>query len=827
LSNGKFTVRKAAVLGAGVMGAQIAAHLANAGVEPLLFDLAAKGGDANGIALKAIANLRKLDPSPIATAARADAIQPANYDQHLALLGDCDLVIEAISERMDWKADLYKKVAPHIRADAVFASNTSGLSINQLAQALPAELRPRFCGVHFFNPPRYMHLVELIPTRDSDPAALDALEEFLVTALGKGVVRAKDTPNFIANRVGVFSMLATIHHAQRLGLGFDEVDALTGPLIGRPKSATFRTADVVGLDTFAHVVNTMRDALRDDPWHKYYQVPAWLATLIEKGALGQKTRAGIYRKVGKEIQVLDLAKADYRPSGAEADEKVKEVLKNRDAAARFAALRAGGHRQAEFLWAIYRDVFHYCAVHLESIADSARDLDFAIRWGFGWNVGPFEIWQAAGWQQVAKWIAEDIAAGKAMVSAPLPAWVTDPARAGVHGPSGSYSPLAKADRPRSSLRVYCRQLFPDRVQGEPAKYGDTVFENDGVRMWTQGDGIGIVSFRTKLHTISPEVMEGMLQAVDEAERNFAGLIVWQPEAPFSAGANLSKVGGKPGAQPPSGVSRLMKKFRREAQSLVLKAAHKLNVADSLMAGKLKEIEAAVDQFQAMTMALKYSSVPTLAAVDGLAIGGGCELAMHCSRVVATVESYIGLVEVGVGLLPAGGGCKELALRAANDARGGNIMPFLQACFQNVAMGQVAKSAEQAREMAYLRPSDVVVMNRYELLHVAKSEMKALIESGYRPPLKPRAIPVLGKTGIGNFKTAMVNMREGGYISDHDYLIGSKIAEVLCGGPVEAGSLVDEQWFLDLEKEAFMELIATQKTQERIEHMLKTGKPLRN
>ncbi len=827
MSNGKFTVRKAAVLGAGVMGAQIAAHLANADVEPLLFDLASKDGDPNGIVLKAIANLRKLDPSPIATATRADAIQPANYDQHLALLADCDLVIEAISERMDWKADLYKKVAPHIRADAVFASNTSGLSINQLAQALPAQLRPRFCGVHFFNPPRYMHLVELIATKDTEPAALDALETFLVTALGKGVVRAKDTPNFIANRVGVFSMLATIHHAQRLGLGFDEVDAITGPLIGRPKSATFRTADVVGLDTFAHVVNTMRDALKDDPWHRYYQVPAWLAALIEKGALGQKTRAGIYRKQGREIQVLDLAKADYRPSGAEADEKVKEALKNRDAAARFAALRGLDHRQAEFLWAIYRDVFHYCAVHLESIADSARDLDFAIRWGFGWNTGPFEIWQAAGWQQLAKWIAEDIAAGKAMVSAPLPAWVTDPARTGVHGPNGSYSPLARADRPRSTLKVYCRQPFPDRVLGEPAKYGDTVFENDGVRMWTQGDGIGIVSFKTKLHTISPEVMEGMLQAVDEAERNFAGLIVWQPEAPFSAGANLSKVGGKPGAQPPSGVAKLMKKFRREAQSLVLKAAHKLNVADSLMAGKLKEIEAAVDQFQAMTLALKYSSVPTLAAMDGLAIGGGCELAMHCSRIVATLESYIGLVEVGVGLLPAGGGCKELALRAANDAKGGNIMPFLQAYFQNVAMGQVAKSAEQAREMGYLRPADVVVMNRFELLHVAKAEMKALIESGYRPPLRPRAIPVLGKTGIGNFKTAMVNMREGGYISEHDYLIGSRIAEVMCGGPVEAGSLVDEQWFLDLEKEAFMELIATQTTQERIEHMLKTGKPLRN
>ena len=826
MGNSNFAVRKVAVLGAGVMGAQIAAHLANASVEPLLFELAAKEGDPNGNVLKAIGNLRKMEPSPLATASRGDSIQPANYDQHLALLSECDLVIEAISERMDWKEDLYKKVAPHIRSDAVFASNTSGLSINRLAEALPAELRSRFCGVHFFNPPRYMHLVELIPARETDPEILDQLETFLVTTLGKGVVRAKDTPNFIANRVGVFSMLATIHHAQRLGLGFDEVDAITGALIGRPKSATFRTADVVGLDTFAHVVNTMRDALPDDPWHRYYQTPGWLQGLIDKGALGQKTKAGIYRKVGKEIQVLDLASADYRTSAGEAEEKVKEALKNRDAAARFAALRTGEHRQAQFLWAIYRDVFHYCAVHLESIADNARDLDLAIRWGFGWDTGPFEIWQAAGWQQVAGWIAEDIAAGNAMVSTPLPAWVRESGRTRVHGPDGSYSPQARADRPRSSLAVYCRQLFPDRLLGEPARYGDTVFENDGVRMWTQGDGIGIVSFKTKLHTISPEVMEGLLQAVDEAERNFQGLIVWQPEAPFSAGANLSKVGGKPSSQQPSPVSKFLKKFKREAQSLVLKAARKLNVADSLMAGKLKEIEAAVDQFQAMTQALRYSSVPTIAAMDGLALGGGCELSMHTSRIVATLESYVGLVEVGVGLLPAGGGCKELALRAATEAKGGNVMPFLQSYFQNVAMGQVAKSAEQAREMGYLRTSDVVVVNRFELLHVAKAQMRSLIESGYRPPLRPR-FPVAGRTGIGNFKTAMVNMLEGGYISEHDYLIGSKIATVLCGGEVEAGSIVDEGWMLELEKEAFMELIATEKTQARIEHMLKTSKPLRN
>ena len=332
-------------------------------------------------------------------------------------------MIEAIAERMDWKKELYKKIAPYLGEHTIFASNTSGLSINQLAQAFPENLRHRFCGIHFFNPPRYMHLVELIACKESDSPMLDDLEKFLVTYLGKGVIRAKDTPNFIANRVGVFSMLATMHHAKEFGLGFDLVDALTGPLIGRPKSATFRTADVVGLDILAHVINTMRDTLPDDPWHKYYAVPEWLQTLINSGALGQKTKHGIYQKVGKEIHVLDLATKKYRLSSVTADDDMKELLKRKNPADKFAALRTNQDPQAQFLWAIFRDLFHYCAVHLAGIADNARDLDFAMRWGFGWNQGPFEIWQAAGWGEIAAWINEDIAAGKSMSETPLPAWV--------------------------------------------------------------------------------------------------------------------------------------------------------------------------------------------------------------------------------------------------------------------------------------------------------------------------------------------------------------------------------------------------------------------
>jgi 3-hydroxyacyl-CoA dehydrogenase len=824
----RFFVRRVAVLGAGVMGAQIAAHLVNAGVEAVLFDLTAKEGDPNGIVLKAIEGLRKLEPSPLATASVADAIAVANYDQHLDRLSGCDLVIEAIAERMDWKRQLYERIAPHIAADAIVASNTSGLSINALAQALPAALRARFCGIHFFNPPRYMHLVEVIPAQDSDGRMLDRLETFLTTTLGKGVIRAKDTPNFIANRVGVFSILAAFHHTKALGLGFDEVDALTGPLIGRPKSATYRTADVVGLDTLGHVIDTMKTGLPDDPWARYYDAPDWFKGLVERGVLGQKTKAGVYRKQGKEIQVLDLAKSDYRASGKEAAEEVVAILKNKDPAARLAQLRASRHPQAKFMWAVTRDMLHYCAVHLETIADNARDVDLAIRWGFGWREGPFESWQAAGWQQVAAWIAEEIAAGKTMASVSLPPWVTESGRTGVHTPTGALSPARREYRPRSTLPVYRRQAVPDRVLGEAPNLGTTVFETDAVRTWTSGDDIAVVSFKSKMHSIGEDVLDGVMQAIDEAERNFRGLIIWQTEPPFSIGANLAGPSAPRQDRPrPSAFASMVKKVKRSAESAVLKAAHKLNVADTLMAGRLEKIEGVVEQFQATSLALRYSSVPTVAAVDGMALGGGCEFVMHCDRAVASLESYIGLVEVGVGLIPAGGGCKEFAIRAAADAKGGDIFPFLRRYFEAAATAQVARSAEHAREIGFLRPTDRVVMNRFELLHVAKAELTALSDAGYRPPLPARRIPVAGRSAAATIKAHLTNLLAGNHISDHDYLIGATLATVMTGGDVDPGSLVDEEWLLEHEREAFMALLATEKTQARIEQMLKTGKPLRN
>lgn len=824
-------VRKAAVLGAGVMGAQIAAHLINANIETLLFELPADEKDANANVVRAIEKLKKQEPAPLSLTSKAICIEPVNYDQYLEKLGDCDLVIEAIAERMDLKSQLYERIAPHLHDGVILASNTSGLSISQLATAVPESLRARFCGVHFFNPPRYMHLVELIASEHSDTAMLDTLETFLVTALGKGVIRAKDTPNFIANRVGIFSMLTTMHHARQFGLGFDLVDKLTGTLIGRPKSATFRTADLVGLDILSHVIQTMQDNLVDDPWHGFYTTPDWLINLIKEGSLGQKTGRGVYQKQGKDIHVLDANRGMYYPADQEVDGEVEALLKQKDAVARFAALREHSHPQAQFVWAIHRDLFHYCAVQLESIANNARDLDLAVRWGFGWQQGPFEIWQSAGWDSVLRWINEDIIAGKAMASVTMPAWVQAidqlPSQ-GVHAPQGSFAPATGKMQPRSSLPVYRRQLFPDRLIGEQVVYGETILETDALRLWHTGDEIAIVSFKTKKHTIDDAVLRGMEEAITTAENHFRALIIWQTEPPFSLGANLQKATERPKSEvTPSAFDEFVKKIKKSAQATILKAAHSLDMADVLMAGKLAEVETMIAHFQQTSQHLRYCMVPTVAAVDGLALGGGCEFIMHCDRAVATLESYIGLVEAGIGLLPAGGGCKEFALRASRHAIDGDPFPYLQRYFKTVAMAEMAKSAEHAKVLSYLTSADVIVMNRFELLHVAKIQALALAEAGYRPPLRPREIMVAGATGIATIMSNLANLLEGKFISEHDYLIGSKIAHAMCGGDIVAGSRVDEEWLLGLERTAFIELLATEKTQARIAHTLKTGKPLRN
>ena len=804
-----FIVKKVAVLGAGVMGAQIAAHLVNARVPVVLFDLPAKEGPKNGISLKAVENLRKLSPAPLGIKEDAALIRVANYEDDIGLLKECDLVIEAIAERMDWKHDLYKKVAPHLAPHAIFATNTSGLSITALSDGFDADLKSRFCGVHFFNPPRYMHLVELIPTAATQPAILDRLETFLTSTLGKGVVRARDTPNFIANRVGIFSILAVFAEAEKYGIPFDVVDDLTGAKLGRAKSATFRTADVVGLDTMAHVIKTMQDTLQDDPFAPVYKTPAVLKGLVDAGALGQKSGAGFYKKEGKAIKVLDPKTGQYVDAGKKADEIVVRMLK-KEPAERIKLLRESTNPQAQFLWAVFRDVFHYIAVYLEQIAGSAADIDLAIRWGFGWNSGPFEDWQSAGWKQVADWVKEDVDAGKALAKVALPAWVFSGPVAeaqGVHGAQGSWSPAASAFVKRAELPVYQRQVFRAALKGtaaaDPRKAGRTVEENDAVRIWvSEGqDDVLVVSFKSKMNTIGPDVIAGLTRAVDLAEAGYKGLVVWQPTSlqlgapggPFSAGANLEA------AMP------------------------------AFMMGGAKGIEPFVKTFQDGMMRVKYSAVPVVAAASGIALGGGCELMLHSAARVAALETYVGLVEVGVGLVPSGGGLKEAVLaaaRAAQAAGSTNYLQFVTGRFQSAATAKVSASALEARAMGYLQPSDAIVFNVHELLHVAQNTVRALADAGYRAPL-PALVPVAGRSGIATIKAQLANMRDGGFISAHDFLIASRIAEVVCGGDVEAGSLVSEEWLLALERRAFVDLLGTGKTQERIMGMLQTGKPVRN
>ena len=807
-------IKKVAILGAGVMGAQIAAQCINVGLPVILFDLPSKSDDGktvnkNAIALKAIENLKKLKPAPLALAVDANLIIAANYEDDLGLLADCDLIIEAIAERLDWKHALYEKVGPHIPAHALFATNTSGLPIGELAKGFSGDLKQRFCGVHFFNPPRYMHLLELIPASDTDPAVLDALETFMTSTMGKGVVRAKDTPNFIGNRVGVFSILAVFAEAQKYGLGFDEVDAITGSKLGRAKSATFRTSDVVGLDTMAHVINTMEVALQDDSFSTLFKTPDVVAKLIAKGALGQKTKAGFYRKDGKTVLVLDATTGEYKPSTATIEPIIERILK-KPIAERLELLRNTDDPQAQFLWSIYRDIFHYCAIHLGSIADSAREIDFAMRWGYGWDKGPFEDWQAAGITQVASWIIEDIEAGKTLSKEPLPAWLfSGPVaeKQAFHTPEGSWSAAEGKYIPRSSLPVYKKQAFRASLLGDgspdPRTAGTTIYENPDLRAWVdeRQPEVLIASFKSKMNTFSPDVLNGLQKAVKIAEEHYSGLVIWQPTSlklgtpggPFSAGANLEA-----------------------ALPMVMKSGP-------------SGVEPFVKLFQDTMMRVKYSQVPVVAAVSGVALGGGCELVLQSARRVAAMESYIGLVEVGVGLLPAGGGLKEAAIRAAqgvNLAGNTNFLDFTKASFENAAMAKVSSSAQEAMKMAYLKTGDIIVANVYELLALAQSQVKAMRYSGYRPPI-PTLIPVGGRSVASTVMGQVVNMRDGGFISEHDAHIAQKIIEIITGGNVDAGTLVTEEWLLKLERQAFVELIGHPKTMERIMGLLQNGKPVRN
>ena len=802
---------KIAVLGSGTMGGQIAAHFANLGFDTLMFDTSEEALS------KSLAMMKKLKPTPFASPSVSASIKTATYD-NLDALSSCDFIIESIVENLDIKKQLFKKISPHVNDNAVLVTNTSGLSIQQIAETSPESLRSRIFGVHFFNPPRYMPLVELIRTSYSDESLLNKAEGFITSALGKEVVYAKDSPAFVANRIGVFSFMAVLKHAENFNLPADTVDALTGKRIGRPVSATFRTLDVVGLDVMANVVKNIYENAKDDPWIELFKIPDWIESLIEKGSLGSKTRKGIYEKIGKDIRVFDPNDGEYRLSDKTISSKVKKILKDCGSIENaLLELSKSDDPQAQFLWSVHRDVFHYTAFHLEHIAETARCVDLALKSGFAWQKGIFEQVQITGWSQVRELLNKDLKEGKTLSSQALPAWVMD--QPFVYSDEGAFDPNKSQFIPRSSHPVYERHLNKALLNGEKQNQFDILIDGESTKLIDIGNGIASVSFKTKMNVLSSSVLTELPECLDYLENNgFHALVFRQEQEHFCAGANLYEV--------ISAVKLGLLEKDPGIASKAKKKAFEVMHPELPKLGKLYSIKKTVRMLQDLLMRLKHGKILTIAAVDGLALGGGCELLLHCNKVVASMNSYIGLVEVGIGALPAGCGSKEMALRAYLNKESDDIFPLLSKHFEQIAMAKVSASALEAREMGYLTSEDVIIANPNELLYVAKHQALAMLESGFRPPLD-NTFKVVGKAGHANIMAQVANLFEGHFMSEHDKYCISSLAKVMTGSLVEENTVVNSKMILDLERKYFVELLGTQKTQDRIEYMLRNSKPLRN
>ena len=802
---------KIAVLGSGTMGGQIAAHFANLGFDTLMFDTSEEALS------KSLAMMKKLKPTPFASPSVSASIKTATYD-NLDALSSCDFIIESIVENLDIKKQLFKKISPHVNDNAVLVTNTSGLSIQQIAETSPESLRSRIFGVHFFNPPRYMPLVELIRTSYSDESLLNKAEGFITSALGKEVVYAKDSPAFVANRIGVFSFMAVLKHAENFNLPADTVDALTGKRIGRPVSATFRTLDVVGLDVMANVVKNIYENAKDDPWIELFKIPDWIESLIEKGSLGSKTRKGIYEKIGKDIRVFDPNDGEYRLSDKTISSKVKKILKDCGSIENaLLELSKSDDPQAQFLWSVHRDVFHYTAFHLEHIAETARCVDLALKSGFAWQKGIFEQVQITGWSQVRELLNKDLKEGKTLSSQALPAWVMD--QPFVYSDEGAFDPNKSQFIPRSSHPVYERHLNKALLNGEKQNQFDILIDAESTKLIDIGNGIASVSFKTKMNVLSSSVLTELPECLDYLENNgFHALVFRQEQEHFCAGANLYEV--------ISAVKLGLLEKDPGIASKAKKKAFEVMHPELPKLGKLYSIKKTVRMLQDLLMRLKHGKILTIAAVDGLALGGGCELLLHCNKVVGSMNSYIGLVEVGIGALPAGCGSKEMALRAYLNKESDDIFPLLSKHFEQIAMAKVSASALEAREMGYLTSEDVIIANPNELLYVAKHQALAMLESGFRPPLDD-TFKVVGKAGHANIMAQVANLFEGHFMSEHDKYCISSLAKVMTGSLVEENTVVNSKMILDLERKYFVELLGTQKTQDRIEYMLRNSKPLRN
>jgi 3-hydroxyacyl-CoA dehydrogenase len=786
-------IRRVAVLGAGVMGSGIAAHVANAGYPVLLLDIvppdlkeAEKSSRAarDRVAAGALARLLKSKPAALLSAANARLISIGNLEDDLAAAGGADLVIEAVVERLDVKRALYARLEKLMGERTIVASNTSGLRIADLLVDRSASFVKNFLVTHFFNPPRYMKLLELVAGPDTDPAASSRAERFGREVLGKGIVWAKDTPNFIANRIGAHAMMTAIHVMLERGLAPEDVDALTGEAMGHPKSAIFRTADVVGLDTMAHVIDNCHQVLVDDEDREVFTLPAYVRTMLERKQLGDKTRGGFYRKTPAGIETLDPNTGEYRPKGGnlELQKRCKQIAKEPDVRKRVSALLAVDGEIGAAAWRILSRSLSYASRRIGEISEEVSAIDAAMRWGYSWELGPFETWDAIGVREtVSAMQAEGIS-----VAAPVGRMLERGIDRFYDGKGGEFDLEAQSYRalerdPREATLTVLR-----RGEGP-------VLSNGGAEAWDLGDGVLCLSFKTKANSIDADVVQMIHQSVDRAERDFRALLVANEGDHFAVGANLFVI--------------------------------------AMAAGQKAwdQIHGAVRDFQGANQRMKYASVPVVTAPYGMTLGGGLELCLGAAGVQAAAETYAGLVEVGVGLVPGGGGCLNLLWRALEGIPEGvdyDVYPFVTQVFKNIATARVATSAGEAVEFGYFRKSDGISFDRARQLTEAKRRAIGLAEAGYHPPL-PRAYRLPGESGIATLGLLVQTMISAGMASEHDSVIARQLARVLCGGVSGATREVSEEEILEIEREAFVSLCGEQKTQERIQHMLMHNKPLRN
>lgn len=794
-----FKIRKVAVIGSGVMGSGIAAHLANVGIPSYLLDIvpkelteeeARKGLTLdhplvrNRLAIRAKDALLKSKPALLYVPENVDLITPGNLEDHLAVLAEVDWIIEVVVENLAIKQQLFEKIESVWKPGIIVSSNTSGISINQMSAGRSSEFRQHFLGTHFFNPVRYMKLLEVIPCDETKPEVVNFIADFGERVLGKGVVLCKDTVNFIANRIGTYGLMVSVQEMAKNGLAIDEVDAITGPVMGRPKSATFRTLDLVGLDTFVHVADNVHANVTDPEEKETFVVPSFIKDVVQRGWIGEKAKQGFYKKVGKDIQVLDYNSMEYRPKEKSKHASLEAAKMQSGAREKLKALVYGKDAASLFAWSVLKRVLLYTAARVDEIADDIVSIDKAMQWGFNWQMGPFATWDALGLEKsvarmkeegdsIPAWVEEMLASGKTSF------YAEDAGIKSFYTMQGDYKHIEEK-----------KEIIDLKAL---KKQGKTILSNSGASLIDIGDGIACLEFHSPNQAIGNDITMMINQACDEVSKNWRGMVLGNQAKNFSVGANLM---------------------------LILMEAQDENWDD---------INWTVKQFQDTLMKMKYLDKPVVAAPFAMTLGGGAEVSFPAARMQAAAETYIGLVEVGVGLLPGGGGNKELLLRnieAVQDQKDADLQPLVNKTFETIAMAKVSTSGHDAKKLGYLRQQDGITVNNDYLLHDAKQAALALADAGYRAPRK-KPIRVVGEAGYAVMKLGAINMRQSGYISDHDVKIADKIAFVLAGGRVPADTWVTEEYLLDLEREAFMSLVGEPKSQERMQYMLSKGKPLRN